>query len=72
MVIISNLQTLSDFSKEEEEQSNKLQEQRLKLEPLDSQLEILRYEKESYIAEIEQCRQYGYLILVQMLFSFIL
>jgi len=67
------IHTYLDFSKEEEIQSNKLQEQRIRLQPLDSQLENLRYEQDCYASEIDQCRQYGYsLLLLLLLLLFLL
>jgi hypothetical protein len=49
-----------DFSKEEEEELARSKEYKDKLDILDAQIQELGYEKETYSAEIEQCRQYRY------------
>eukprot|EP00026_Physarum_polycephalum_P008880 Phypoly_transcript_08983.p1 GENE.Phypoly_transcript_08983~~Phypoly_transcript_08983.p1 ORF type:complete len:425 (+),score=71.99 Phypoly_transcript_08983:32-1276(+) len=57
--LLLDLKRLADFTQEEEEELARLSTNKSKLEPLDAQLQILQYEKDSYLSEIEQCRQYG-------------
>jgi cell fate regulator YaaT (PSP1 superfamily) len=61
-----------DFTQQEEEERARLSTSKSKLEPLDAQLQVLQYEKDSYLSEIEQCRQYGYFICFFSIFIYLL